>query len=95
MTRKVAVIVKDKDRQYEGLRVSLGLLLERHQVDMFVLNHEISLREEYLENMSFIDEMNGARFSNHPTNVERHGFRMVSVEDMAAQLREHDVLIPF
>lgn len=95
MTRKVAVIVKDEGRQYEGLRVSLGLLLERHQVDMFVLDYEISLSEEYLENMSFIDEMGGARFSNHPTNVERHGFRMISVEDVAASLREHDVLIPF
>jgi hypothetical protein len=95
VTRRVAVIVKDKDRQYEGLRVSLGLLLERHQVDMLVLDHEISLSEEYLENMSFIDEMGGARFSNHPANVERHGFRMISVEGTVAHLREHDVLIPF
>jgi hypothetical protein len=62
---------------------------------MFVLNREISLSEEYLENLSFIDEMDGARVSNHPANVERHGLRMISVEDMAAFLREHDVLIPF
>ncbi len=29
MPKKVAVLIKDKERQYEGLRSSLGLLLDR------------------------------------------------------------------
>ncbi len=36
MSKKVAVLIKDKARQYEGLRSSLGLLLDFHTVSMFV-----------------------------------------------------------
>ena len=41
MGKKVAVLIKDKDRQYEGLRSSLGLLLEQHTVSMFVLEARV------------------------------------------------------
>ena len=60
MGKKVAVLIRDKARQYEGLRSSLGLLLEDHAIDMFVLDHEIDMTEEYFDNMGFIDEMGGA-----------------------------------
>ncbi|MBW1814281.1 MAG: hypothetical protein JRJ39_11605, partial [Deltaproteobacteria bacterium] len=39
---KVAVLIKDVDQQYEGLRTSLGLLLEAASVQMYVLGHEIA-----------------------------------------------------
>ena len=41
-----AVIIKDRDQQYEGLRTSLGLLLYGARVQMFVLNHEIETMDE-------------------------------------------------
>ena len=66
MAKKVAVLIKEKERQYEGLRTSLGLLMEFHIVSMIVLNHEIELTEEYKDNMEFIDEMEGTRYSNVP-----------------------------
>ncbi|MBW1958734.1 MAG: hypothetical protein JRI63_09415, partial [Deltaproteobacteria bacterium] len=74
MSKKVAVLIKDKERQYEGLRTSLGLLLEFHTVSMFVLDHEIDMTEEYQDNMMFIDEMEGSRYSNVPSNVEKYDF---------------------
>jgi len=95
MGKTVAVLIRDKARQYEGLRSSLGLLLEDHAIDMFVLDHEIDMTEEYFDNMGFIDEMGGSRFSNVPANVEKHGFQMVSLEDVAGRLREHEIVIPF
>jgi hypothetical protein len=95
MGKTVAVLIRDKERQYEGLRSSLGLLLEDHKIDMFVLEHEVEMTEEYSDNMGFIDEMGGYRFSNVPANVEKHGFQRVSLDDVAARLREHEVVIPF
>ncbi len=95
MGKRVAVLIKDKERQYEGLRSSLGLLLEDHQIDMFVLNHEVDMTEEYFDNMGFIDEMGGSRFSNVPANAEKHGFQLVSLEEVAQKLRDHEVVIPF
>ena len=95
MGKTVAVLIRDKDRQYEGLRSSLGLLLEDHKIDMFVLEHEVEMTEEYFDNMGFIDEMGGYRFSNVPANVEKHGFQKVSLDEVAARLREHEVVILF
>jgi hypothetical protein len=94
-SKKVAVIIKDKNRQYEGLRTSLGLLLEQHIVSMFVLNHEIEISEAYLDNMAFIDEMEGTRFSNVAGNVRKYGFREVTLEEVSHMLRENQVIIPF
>jgi hypothetical protein len=95
MSKKVAVLVRDKGRQYEGLRTSLGLLLEDHQVGMFVLNHEIELTEAYEDNLGFVEEMGGERLSNVSTNVEKHGFQSVSLADVAARLSSYDLVIPF
>ncbi len=95
MGKKVAVIVKDKDLQYECLRSSLGLLLESHAVSMFVLDHEITMTEEYNDNMGFIDEMGGSRYSNVPANIEKYGFKPVKVEEIPAILEQNEVVIPF
>ena len=93
--KRVAVVIKDKDRQYEGLRSSLGLLLEKHVISMFVLNHEIDMTEEYQDNMGFIDEMGGARYSNVPTNVEKWGFKAVTLDELPAKLRESELVIAY
>lgn len=95
MGKKVAVLIKDKDRQYEGLRSSLGLLLENHVVSMYVLNHEVEMTEEYSDNMGFIDEMGGTRYSNVPANVEKHGFKPITLEEMPGKLAEGELVIPF
>jgi hypothetical protein len=95
MGKKVAVVIKDKDRQYEGLRSSLGLLLEKHVISMFVLNHEVDMTEEYSDNMGFIDEMGGKRFSNVPANVEKHGFTSVTLAQISGKLAENDLVIAF
>ena len=95
MGKKVAVLIKDKDRQYEGLRSSLGLLLENHIVSMFVLNHEVDMTEEYEDNLGFIDEMGGARYSNVPANVEKHQFQAVTLDELPAKLKEAELVIAF
>jgi hypothetical protein len=93
--KKVAVLIKDKERQYEGLRSSLGLLLEKHVVSMFVLDHEVAMTEEYSDNMGFIDEMGGARYSNVPANVEKFGFKAVTLDELPGKLLESELVIPF
>ena len=95
MSKRVAVIIKDKDRQYEGLRSSLGLLLEQHQVAMVVLGHEVEMTEAYRDNMGFIDEMGGARFSDVAANVEQFCFQPATEEEVGRVLRESDLVIPF
>jgi hypothetical protein len=62
---------------------------------MIVLNHEIELTEEYKDNMEFIDEMEGTRYSNVPANVEKYGFEPLSLEELPKKLKENEVIIPF
>jgi len=95
MAKTLAVVIRDKEQQYEGLRSSLGALLEMAEVKMFVLNHEIEMHEAYQENMEFLDEMEGERFSNVQANVDKHGFQYASLEDIGKQLREADLVVPF
>jgi hypothetical protein len=95
MGKKVAVLIRDKDRQYEGLRSSLGLLLEKHVVSMFVLGHEVDMTEEYQDNMGFIDEMGGARYSDVPANVEKYGFQPVTLDGISPKLEENEIVIAF
>jgi len=94
--KKAAVIIRDPEQQYEGLRTSLGLLLEDTQVQMFVLHHEIvKMDEAYQDNMEFIDEMEGERYSNNSANVEKYGFIHVTLADVAEKISTADVIIPF
>ncbi|MBW2147311.1 MAG: hypothetical protein JRI22_09860 [Deltaproteobacteria bacterium] len=93
--KKVAVLISDQDKLYEGLRSSLGLSLVDHQVSMFVLGHEIPMDEAYLENMGFLDEMGGLRYSDVPVNAEQHGFHYISPDELSQKLLEYEVLIPF
>lgn len=95
MGKKVSVLIKDKDRQYEGLRSSLGLLLENHVVSMFVLDHEVDMTEEYSDNMGFIDEMGGTRYSNVPANVDKYGFRAVKIDEIPDKLQDQEIVIAF
>lgn len=94
--KKVAVVIKDVDQQYEGLRTSLGLLLDATEVKMFVLDNEIAdFSEAYSDNFEFIDEMEGESFSNNTVNVEKYGFKHATLEEMAAMMKSADIVIPF
>ncbi len=94
--RMAAVIIRDPEQQYEGLRTSIGLLLENIKVQMFVLHHEIvDMDEAYRDNMEFVDEMKGERYSNNSANVENFGFQHVTLTDVARKIGAADVIIPF
>ena len=93
---KVAVLINSEKQQYEGLRSSLGMLLSITNVEMYVIDHEIgNMDEAYEDNMGFLDEMEGERFSNNPVNVEKYGFKPATIEEMAARLKAADIVIPF
>jgi len=95
MGKRVAVVTRDENRQHEAVRTGLGLLLEQHELSLFVLDHEVGSNEHDLDNLGFIDEMGGLRYSNHRENVERHGFRPVSLREVGRLLSEHDLVVAF
>ena len=93
--KKLAVVVRDPQRQYEALRTSLGAILEDHEVSYLVLDEEIHPDEAFSDNLGFLDEMEGRRYSNQPANVEQYGFTSLSLAEMGELLRGQDIIIPF
>ena len=94
--KTVAVLINDEEKQYEGLRSSLGMMLYNTFVQMFVVDKEIAnMDEAYRDNMEFLDEMEGERYSNNRANVEKYGFKYASIEEMGEMLRKADLVIPF
>ena len=94
--KKVAVLINDETQQYEGLRSSLGMMLYNTFVQMFVVDKEIAnMDEAYHDNIEFLDEMEGERYSNNRVNVEKHGFKYASLEEIGNMLRKADLVIPF
>jgi hypothetical protein len=64
-------------------------------VTYLVLDYEVNQDNTYSENLEFLDEMEGTRFSNHPANVEKHGFGYLDLTQIGELLREQDIVIPF
>lgn len=94
--KSIIVLIKEPEQQYEGLRTSLGALLEMASVSMVVLHHEVAnMDEAYQENMEFLDEMEGERFSNNQVNVEKHGFLPITMPELGQKMKEADIVIPF
>ena len=94
--KQAAILIRDPQQQYEGLRTSVGLLLAGMRVQMFVLHHEIeNMDEAYRDNMLFMDEIGGERYSNNSENAEYFGFSHVTIAQAAEQVRQADIVIPF
>lgn len=93
---EVTVIIKDPQQQYEGLRTSLGLLLHAASVNMVVLDHEIAdMNEAYQDNMGFLDEMEGEKYSNNQTNIDKYGFKPIDTDKLVSLVNESEQVVPF
>lgn len=93
---KIAVLIKNVEQQDEGLRTNLGLLLDAASVQMYVLDHEIeNIDAAYWDDMNFLNVVEGERYSNIQANVEKYGFKPITIEEMLIKLKEVDLIIPF
>jgi hypothetical protein len=93
--KKIAFLVKDQAEDWEGLRSNLGLAVGNNTMFLFVLDHEVEMTEPYRENLDWILDMEGEIYSNVQANVEKHGFKPVTYEELGQMLKEMDIIIPF
>ncbi len=90
MTRKIAVVVRD--RQSEALRMALGLTLMDDVVNVFLLDKVFELSEADAANMELMQEMDIAFFSNNEDNADT---QYLATADLAQRLIEYDHVIPY
>ena len=90
MTRKIAILVRD--RESEALRMALGLILMDDIVNVFLLDRKFDLSEADADNKELMEEMDIVFFSNHEGN---DGTQYVTTDDLAHRLTEYDHVIPY
>lgn len=90
MTRKIAILVRD--RESEALRMALGLILMDDSVNVFLLDRAFKLSEADSANKELMEEMDIEFFSNHEGN---QGSEFIPTEDIALRLTGYDHVIPY
>ena len=99
-TKKAAVIIRNANNQWEGLRSSLGLGVQMIDAHMFVIG-EVQMSEDrfegYKENLEFLkDDLEANIYTDNEANVEKWGFfEHMSLDKMGKKLLEYDLIIPF
>ena len=99
-TKKAAVIIRNANNQWEGLRSSLGLGIQMIDAHMFVIG-EVQMSEDrfeaYKENLEFLkDDLEAKIYTDNEANVEKWGFfEYMSLDNMGEKLFEYDLIIPF
>jgi hypothetical protein len=89
MTKKIAVLVRD--RQAEALRMSVGLTLADDVVNVFVMDKKLESDENIDLNVETLGDMDAKIFSNNPENK----FEQMTTEQIARALAGYDVIIPY
>jgi hypothetical protein len=89
MTKKVAVLVRD--RQNEALRMALGLTLADNSVSVFVMDTRLASDKNIELSVETLGDMNAKIYSNNPEN----GFTQMATEEIAQALTEYDIVIPY
>lgn len=89
MTKKVAVLVRD--RQHEALRMALGLTLADNSVSVFVMDTRLASDKNIEMSVETLGDMNAKIYSNNTENK----FTQMATEEIAQALTEYDIVIPY
>jgi hypothetical protein len=92
-------LVKSQEEHWEALRSTIGLGLENMDVEVYFLDQEIrmvdELEEEFIDNLEFLDEVDGKAYTNVQSNTDRYGIEYLAFEDLLKKLTDCGLIVPF
>ena len=89
-TKKIAVILRD--RQDEGLRMSVGLTLEGDEITVFNLGAPIERHADNDLNVETLGDLDCGRIS---VNAADEGFEQMSMQNIPTKLLEFTHVVPY
>ena len=90
MAKKIAILVRD--RQGEGLRMGVGMILADDAVTVFVVDRKVEETEENMMNLETMNDMDVKTYTNFKGN---ENIEYLSTEEVAKKLLEFDNILPY
>lgn len=90
MAKKIAILVRD--RQGEGLRMGVGMMLADDLVTVFVLDRKVEDTENNMMNLETMNDMDIKTYTNFKGN---ENIEYLSTEEIAQKLLEFDNILPY
>jgi hypothetical protein len=97
--KDVLFLVKSQEEHWEALRSTIGLGLENMDVEIYFLDQEIQmvdeLEVEFIDNLEFLDEVDGKAYTNVQSNTDRYGIEYLAFEDLLEKFPDYGLIVPF
>ncbi len=91
MAKRIAVLVREKERQGEALRMSLGLILLDDITDVYVMEK----MENNEDNMHYIDTCKEMDMKVYTNCKDNKGMEYIASEELAGKLLDYDNILPY
>jgi len=90
MTKKIAVLITD--RQGEALRMTLGLTLVDDRIDVYMIDTMLDQSELNMLNIELMQEMEMNMYTN---NRDNRDMEYLSLPDIAQKLTDYDHVLAY
>jgi hypothetical protein len=90
MQKKIAILVRD--RQGEGLRMGVGMMLADDLVNVFIMDRKVEENENNMLNLETMNDMDIKTYTNFKGN---ENIEYLSTEEIAQKLLEFDQILPY
>ncbi|MFH1035836.1 MAG: hypothetical protein V1806_15120 [Pseudomonadota bacterium] len=98
---RVAFLVNESQDSWEGLRSTLGLLVENLWAACFFIDTPVELIdgksvEDFQENLEMLADLEGECFTNIQADADKYEFMtFASLPEMAEKIKTYHLVVPF
>lgn len=99
--QRVCILVNEPEDSWEGLRSTLGLLVENLWAACFYIDTNIELpaeksEEEFQENLEMLEDLEGECYTTNQADAERFEFlQYLPLEQMKEKIKTYQIIVPF
>ncbi len=99
--KRIAFLINDPQDTWEGLRSTLGLLVENMWAAAFFIDCELSppegkSQEDFEENLEMLLDLEGEAYSNVQANADNYeNITYLPLEEMIEKIKTYQLVVPF